>query len=35
MKRKLDVYLDRHLVGNLVQDAHGQITFDYAEDLAE
>jgi serine/threonine-protein kinase HipA len=31
MKRKLDVYLHRHLVGNLVQDAHGQITFDYAE----
>src|ERR1022692_1255081 len=31
MKRKLNVYLHRHLVGNLVQDAHGQITFDYAE----
>jgi serine/threonine-protein kinase HipA len=31
MKRKLDVYLHRHLVGNLVQDEHGQITFDYAE----
>jgi HipA-like protein len=31
VKRKLDVYLHRHLVGNLVQDAHGQITFDYAE----
>jgi serine/threonine-protein kinase HipA len=31
MKRKLDVYLHRNLVGNLVQDAHGQITFDYAE----
>src|SRR5271163_5361114 len=31
MKRKLDVYLHQHLVGNLVQDAHGQITFDYAE----
>jgi serine/threonine-protein kinase HipA len=31
MKRKLDVYLHRHLVGNLVQDAHGQITFDYAK----
>ena len=31
MKRKLDVYLHRHLVGNLVQDAHGQIAFDYAE----
>jgi serine/threonine-protein kinase HipA len=31
MKRKLDVYLHRHLVGNLVQDAHGQITFDYTE----
>jgi serine/threonine-protein kinase HipA len=31
MKRKLDVYLHRHLVGNLVQDKHGQMTFDYAE----
>ena len=31
MKRKLDVYLHRHLVGNLVQDEHGQITFGYAE----
>jgi serine/threonine-protein kinase HipA len=31
MKRKLDVYLHLHLVGNLVQDAHGQITFDYVE----
>jgi len=31
MKRKLDVYLHRHLVGNLVRDAHGQITFDYGE----
>jgi len=31
MKRKLDVYLHRHLVGNLIQDEHGQITFDYAE----
>jgi serine/threonine-protein kinase HipA len=31
MKRKLDVYLHEHLVGNLVQDEHGQITFDYAE----
>ncbi|HEY1686229.1 MAG TPA: type II toxin-antitoxin system HipA family toxin [Tepidisphaeraceae bacterium] len=31
MKRKLDVYLRQHLVGNLVQDEHGQMTFDYAE----
>jgi serine/threonine-protein kinase HipA len=31
MKRKLGVYLHEHLVGNLVQDEHGQITFDYAE----
>jgi serine/threonine-protein kinase HipA len=31
MKRRLDVYLHRHLVGNLVQDEHGQLTFDYAE----
>jgi serine/threonine-protein kinase HipA len=31
MKRKLDVYLHHHLVGNLVQDEHGQMTFDYAE----
>jgi serine/threonine-protein kinase HipA len=31
MKRRLDVYLHRHLVGNLVQDEHGQITFDYVE----
>lgn len=31
MKRKLDVYLHQHLVGNLVQDEHGQMKFDYAE----
>ena len=31
MRRKLDVYLHHHLVGKLVQDAHGQITFDSAE----
>jgi serine/threonine-protein kinase HipA len=31
MRRKLDVYLHQHLVGNLVQDEHGQMTFDYAE----
>ena len=31
MKRKLDVYLHQHFVGNLVQDEHGQMTFDYAE----
>ena len=31
MKRKLDVYLHHQLVGNLVQDEHGQMTFDYAE----
>ena len=31
MKRKLNVYLHRHLVGNLVQDEHGQIMFDYTE----
>ena len=31
MKRKLDVYLHQHLVGNLIQDEHGQMTFDYAE----
>jgi len=31
MKRKLDVYLHHHLVGNLVQDEHGQMTFDYTE----
>jgi serine/threonine-protein kinase HipA len=31
MKRKLDVYLHHHLIGNLVQDEHGQMMFDYAE----
>ena len=31
MKRKLDVYLHQHVVGNLVQDEHGQMMFDYAE----
>jgi len=31
MKRTLDVYLHRHLVGNLVQDEHGQMVFDYTE----
>jgi serine/threonine-protein kinase HipA len=31
MKRKLDVYLLHHFVGSLVQDEHGQMTFDYAE----
>jgi len=29
MKRKLDVYLHQHLVGNLVHDEHGQMMFDY------
>lgn len=31
MKRTLDVYLHRHLVGNLVQDEHGQMVFNYTE----
>ena len=31
MKRTLDVYLHEHLVGNLVQNEHGQMVFDYAE----
>ncbi len=31
MKRTLDVYLHRHLVGNLVQDEHGQMVFDYTQ----
>ena len=29
MPRTLDVYLHRHLVGQLVQDEHGQMTFNY------
>jgi hypothetical protein len=28
MNRKLDVYLHQHLVGNLIQDEHGQMMFD-------
>jgi serine/threonine-protein kinase HipA len=31
MKRTLKVYLHRNLVGNLVQDQHGNMTFDYLE----
>ena len=31
MARTLDVYLHNALVGNLVQDAGGQMVFDYAE----
>jgi serine/threonine-protein kinase HipA len=31
MPRKLDVYLHKHLVGKLVQDDHGNMSFDYAE----
>ena len=31
MPRKLDVYLRRELVGQLVQDVHGQMAFAYAE----
>lgn len=32
MARTLDVYLGRHLTGHLIQDEHGQMVFDYAED---
>lgn len=35
MKRILDVYLHQNFVGNLIQDAHGQMTFDYAESWLE
>jgi serine/threonine-protein kinase HipA len=35
MKRKLDVYLHEHLAGNLVQNEHGQMVFDYAESWLE
>ncbi|MGO9200006.1 MAG: type II toxin-antitoxin system HipA family toxin [Limisphaerales bacterium] len=31
MPRTLDVYLHRHLVGQLVQDEHGQMAFSYTE----
>ena len=31
MARLLDVYLHKHLVGFLVQDIHGEVTFQYAE----
>jgi serine/threonine-protein kinase HipA len=31
MARTLDVYLHQHLVGQLIQDEHGQMVFDYAE----
>lgn len=32
MARELDVYLYRHLVGKLVQDDHGEMTFQYTKD---
>ncbi|HOW63885.1 MAG TPA: type II toxin-antitoxin system HipA family toxin [Candidatus Paceibacterota bacterium] len=31
MRRTLDVYLHRHLIGKLVQDDHGQMVFSYVE----
>jgi HipA N-terminal domain len=31
MAKTLDVYLNRHLCGYLVQDAHGQMRFQYAQ----
>src|SRR3974390_2082129 len=31
MPRKLDVYLHQHLVGKLVQDDHGNMSFDYVD----
>jgi serine/threonine-protein kinase HipA len=31
MPRKLDVYLHKHLVGKLVQDDHGNVSFDYVD----
>ena len=31
MARELDVYLDQDLIGNLVQDNHGEVTFHYRE----
>ncbi len=31
MKKTLDVYLHSYLVGQLIQDEHGQMVFDYAE----
>ena len=31
MTRKLDVYIHHHLAGQLIQDEHGQLAFDYAE----
>ena len=31
MNRELDVYLHRRLAGHLLQDAHGQMSFDYSE----
>src|SRR5688572_2162003 len=31
MPRKLDVYLHKHLVGKLVQNDHGNVSFDYVE----
>lgn len=31
MPRKLDVYLHKHLVGKLVQDDNGNVSFEYAE----
>jgi serine/threonine-protein kinase HipA len=31
MKRVLDVYLHQHLVGELVQDEHGQMMFEYGQ----
>ncbi|MFI4983813.1 MAG: type II toxin-antitoxin system HipA family toxin [Rickettsiales bacterium] len=32
MSKSLDVYLNQNLVGNLVQDKHGQMTFTYASE---
>lgn len=31
MTRTLDVYLHQHLIGQLIQDEHGEMMFDYAE----
>jgi serine/threonine-protein kinase HipA len=31
VRRQLDVYLHQHLVGNLVQDEHGQMMFEYVD----
>jgi serine/threonine-protein kinase HipA len=35
MKRSLAVYLHRNLVGHLLQDEHGEMTFDYAQTWLE